>query len=763
MNHFLKKWISSIAVCIAVIFLAGIGLPVADVKSADNPNVKNKIVKLDERLGVKPGAILAELSAHESDGYYLGTPYDSEPFTEENCMRPNGASGGKGGMNCTGFVASVFSKCGADLSGIASWGLPGGRINASNWFYWITENAVEVYHYQTIGELLKSGKAQKGDVVYFEPISWNEPDADCHIGFFWGNSGNDNKFWHSATKPGQGNQISELTTKSPSTVYLFKITHTGDVEIRKSSADPELTEGNRCYSLEGAEYTLYPKGTVNVAAVITTDKNGYGKASGIEAGVYDIKETKAPNGYAVNGQTGSITVNAGETAVYSCVDTAKRASMELLLEKMDAETGEKIPQGRGSFTGAEFAVKYYDVIKEKDPGAEGIKPLRTWVFRTDEEGKAYFADDYLVEGDPLYADSGNYVLPLGTVTIREIRAPEGYRMQEEIFVRTISEEKGNVSEIVSCFPVLDVKESIMRGDLELIKAEDGTLKRMEDIPFRITSKTTGESHVIVTDKNGYVSTSSEWNSHKGGIWFGKGEPDDAQGALLYDTYIVEEIECRQNEEHCLIPPFEVQIYRDRTTVKLGTLTNDVRPVPEIGTSAYDQDSGTHQGIARKEAVIIDVVSYRNLVSGREYTIKGVLMDAESGEKLLVNGECITAETTFTAEKEEGSVEMVFKLDASGMNGMKTVVFENLYFENKKVAGHEDIHDKEQTIAYESSEPEMPETKKPDKKIPETITPVRQTVKTGDEANLIVLIFCLLVSCATVIKCVTMGAWRRARK
>lgn len=781
MQYISKRWKKSIAALIAAIFVAGISLPVTHVRSAETPNTKSRIVRLDEKLGVKPGAVLAELSAHEYDRYYLGTPYDSDPFTKENCMRPNGAYGGNGGMNCTGFVASVFEKCGADLSPIenADYGLTGGKINASNWLYWIIENAVENYHYQTIDELLQSGKAKKGDVIYFEPISWNEPDADCHIGFFWGNSGNDNKFWHSATKPGQGNQISELTTKSPSTVYLFKITSSGDVEVGKSSGDPELTEGNHCYSLEGAEYTLYKKGTQEAIAVITTDGNGYGKVTGVEAGVYDIKETKAPKGYARDTRLESITVKAGETVRYTCTDTAKRAVIDILVEKCDAETGEKFPQGGASFAGAEFVVKYYDVISGQNPALDGKTPVRTWRFRTDEEGKIRLADEYLVSGDPLYQVGEKYVLPLGTVTIQEVKAPEGYRLQDGLYVQTLREEASQVGSVLAYQETI-VPEEIMRGDLELIKVGDGTLKRMKNVPFKITSKTTGESHVIVTDQNGYVSTSAQWNLHtrntnqgtssEDGVWFGDGTPDDGEGALPYDTYLVEELECEENADCTLIPPFEVQIYKDTCLVKLGTLTNDAKRIPEIATSARDQESGTHQGIARKEAVIVDEVSYKNLMPGTEYTVKGILMNAETGEKLLVDGKDVTAEKTFVPENAEGNAEVQFMFDATELDGVKTVVFETLYCGEEIIAVHADIHDPNQTVAYEK-EPKMPEEpEKPEEpKKPEeprktaSKTPDTVSVKTGDGADLIVLILSALVSCVILLKCATMGAWRRTRR
>ena len=144
-----------------------------------------------------------------------------------------------------------------------------------------------------------------------------------------------------------------------------------------------------------------------------------------------------------------------------------------------------------------------------------------------------------------------------------------------------------------------VYNQIKRGDLEGVKIGAGTHKRLADVPFRITSKTTGESHVIVTDDNGQFSTSSDWASHKyntnegktseDGIWFGASEPDDTKGALLYDTYIIEELRCESNKGFELIPAFEIVVSRNNVTVDLGTLTDEYEKEISIHTTATGTD------------------------------------------------------------------------------------------------------------------------------------------------------------------------------
>ena len=144
-----------------------------------------------------------------------------------------------------------------------------------------------------------------------------------------------------------------------------------------------------------------------------------------------------------------------------------------------------------------------------------------------------------------------------------------------------------------------IYNQIKRGDIEGVKIGAGTHQRLANVPFRITSKTTGESHIIVTDANGQFSTSSAWVSHKqntnegknseDGIWFGTSEPDDSKGALLYDTYEIEELRCDSNKGFQLIPAFEIVVSKDKIVIDLGTLTDEYEKELTIHTTATGAD------------------------------------------------------------------------------------------------------------------------------------------------------------------------------
>ena len=251
-------------------------------------------------------------------------------------------------------------------------------------------------------------------------------------------------------------------------------------------------------------------------------------------------------------------------------------------------------------------------------------------------------------------------------------------------------------------------------DLDFVKVKDSSMARLAGVPFKITSKTTGESHIIVTAANGYANTSSSWNLHtnntnrgqsdEDGIWFEMDREDNkttkvdnALGALPYDLYVLDEMPCDANKGCRLLEGIEIAVTRDSVTVKLGTLTDDAI---EIETTAKDSETGGHFAKADEKVTIVDTVKYTGLYKNKEYVMKGTLMDKETGKPLLdKEGKEITAEQKFTAKSDNGTVEMSFTFDASLMQGKTTVVFESVFYEDLEVAVHADIEDEDQTIHF----------------------------------------------------------------
>lgn len=238
------------------------------------------------------------------------------------------------------------------------------------------------------------------------------------------------------------------------------------LQLHKSSSNKELTAGNGCYSLSGAEYGIYTdKACTKKIGSITTNASGYGSYSKyVDASAsYYAKETKAPKGYELD-ETVYTFVNSGKKAAdgtkiysFSCTDEPVDDPVGIVLQKKNAITGETTSQGLG---GAVFSIEYYaqEIDKDYDVKADETAPAldsknlkRTWYIQTDEDGycdlnKKYLASEYSSD-DFYYTSAENPVpaIPIGTVVIREVKAPEGYSLSDVVFYRHISEEIAEIA------------------------------------------------------------------------------------------------------------------------------------------------------------------------------------------------------------------------------------------------------------------------------------------------------------------------------
>ena len=530
-----------------------------------------------------------------------------------------------------------------------------------------------VLHNKTTGEEAGGEVTVKGGDVFYLTAPLNGA-ADFSTGILKGSMG----YCQPLFLKTSDDEVQDLITmrwRDPDHTTSLSVTWQKAGNIKVSKTDSESGK-----AVAGAEYTIYDAAGKK-AGTITTDKKGEGILKDLPVGDYTVKETKVPAGYFIDGTTYPVKVTPGETATVGSKDQPVYGRISI--QKSDKETGKPDSQASDKgFAGAEYTV--YAAEKNRDYE----KDQEAAVLTLNEDGKA-------VSGDLIH----------GKYYVKETKAPAGYLLDGNKYPVTLSD----TAKEIKVYPV-ESADQVIRGDIELIKAEDGTLDRMANVKFSITNKLTGESHVFITDENGYYSTAAEWNKHtqntnKGespedGIWFGGSEPDDGKGALPYGVYTIEELRCEANAGHKLVK-FDVSIKRDNYTVNLGTVTNDLEKQIEIGTTAKDGQTGTNEGIPAKQVTIIDTVSYYNLIPGKEYTVKGTLMDQETKKELQVDGKAVKAEKTFTAEKADGSVDITFTFDGSALAGKKVVVFEKLFFEGREVAAHEDIEDKGQTVTYQS--------------------------------------------------------------
>lgn len=262
----------------------------------------------------------------------------------------------------------------------------------------------------------------------------------------------------------------------------------GHIKIKKISANPEITGGNRCYSLTGAEYGIYSNAactsTKKVATMIT-DEDGNTEEKELEAGTYYIRELKASKGYGLDdcgtktadggwkGNAHVISVGAGESKTVTCTEPVTLIPVNVLLGKVDAETNLNKPQGSATLEDALFTVKFYPGIwdGEANPMDLGKRAARTWVFRTDMNGECRYRWEYLADGDELYLTAdGKPGLPLGTLTIQETKAPEGYLINSEDYVVKLLGNAGSGGNHIYNIPV--VPENILKLSISKTAATD---------------------------------------------------------------------------------------------------------------------------------------------------------------------------------------------------------------------------------------------------------------------------------------------------
>lgn len=397
---------------------------------------------------------------------------------------------------------------------------------------------------------------------------------------------------------------------------------TGGLRIVKRSNRPEWTADNPCYSLEGAVFGVYRQGEAEPAWTVTTDVNGCGEISDIPIGIYEIAELESPRGFAGSRQRQEIRVEEGAPYVYQFVNQAQYYPMQMLLSKADAETGLGEPQRAASFEGAEFTVNYYTGYYDSVPEGPGAVPERTWTLRTNARGELWFTEECRVSGDEFYQnDAGENVLPLGTVTVQEVKAPEGYLLNDTVYVEKVQAQGSGETDTIYHLP--EVPEQVIRGDLQIVKfgededEEEDQKTSLEGIVFTVTSKTTGEQIQIVTDENGYASTE--------GV-------EEGKGGLIFDTYLVSEENAP--EGFVAVDDFEITISEEGQT--LSYILEDKRVFSPVRLVKKDADSGEVIPAAGTEFQLLD--EERNPISMSVHypqeTVHSTFQTDESGSFIL---------------------------------------------------------------------------------------------------------------------------------
>ncbi|MFR7315251.1 VaFE repeat-containing surface-anchored protein [Hominenteromicrobium sp.] len=554
---------------------------------------------------------------------------------------------------------------------------------------------------------------------------------------------------HQATCPGTTQTMAYIKIKGEKPKYTVTLT--------KTSADVKITNGNANYSLEGAVYNVY-KAYVNpnhdyandpVIATFTTDANGKATLSRkLENGDYVTIEQVAPLGYTLDKNVHRFSIN-GKSANLDVVDDPTK--IRLTVRKKDADTNSNVPQGDATLEGAQYRITYTNndekienIVTTNKSGQAVLRnipigvlvtveeigvPLgykldskvHTYITTTDTKELEYDlipedfteevmkgqialhkqyetldepADEQGAEFDIYLKSAGSFDaaketerdhittgadgmattkdLPYGTYVVHQTKGGNGRQLVADFDV-SISED-GKVYSY-------DLVNTQKNAQLKIVKtSEDGVI---EGIKFRVTRLEDNYSAEYVTNAAGEILTETL------PIYA------DKDGATKYQ-YKVEELDTEKTYGYQLPDPQIVELSEG----EVASVSFHNVPI-EIGTKATVE--GEKEVDPLDKVTLTDTVSYTGLVPGKEYKVTGVLMDKETGEKLLVDSKEITAETVFVPETKNGSVDVTFIFDATGLHGKEIVVFEDLYRENVLLATHADINDEGQTVKIKNPE------------------------------------------------------------
>ena len=554
---------------------------------------------------------------------------------------------------------------------------------------------------------------------------------------------------HQATCPGTTQTMAYIKIKGEKPKYTVTLT--------KTSADVKITNGNANYSLEGAVYNVY-KAYVNpnhdyandpVIATFTTDANGKATRSRkLENDDYVTIEQVAPLGYTLDKNVHRFSIN-GKSANLDVVDDPTK--IRLTVRKKDADTNSNVPQGDATLEGAQYRITYTNndekienIVTTNKSGQAVLRnipigvlvtveeigvPLgykldskvHTYITTTDTKELEYdlipedfteevmkgqialhkqyetldkLADEQGAEFDVYLKSAGSFDtaketerdhittgadgmattkdLPYGTYVVHQTKGGNGRQLVADFDV-SISED-GKVYSY-------DLVNTQKNAQLKIVKtSEDGVI---EGIKFRVTRLEDGYSAEYTTNAAGEILTETL------PIYA------DKDGATKYQ-YKVEELDTEETFGYQLPDPQIVELSEG----EIASVSFHNVPI-EIGTKATVE--GEKEVDPLDKVTLTDTVSYTGLVPGKEYRATGVLMDKETGEKLLVDSKEITAETVFVPETKNGSVDVTFIFDATGLHGKEIVVFEDLYRENVLLATHADINDEGQTVKIKNPE------------------------------------------------------------
>lgn len=436
------------------------------------------------------------------------------------------------------------------------------------------------------------------------------------------------------------------------------------------------------YEITAAEDIITPDGTLRYAKdtvvdTVTTDENGSAASKPLYLGKYTVRETKAPYGMVLNDEAKSVELTyAGETVKLTETSAEfynERQKAEVSLSKILGKDETFDIGNNGEILSVQFGLYAAEDLFDADGSSVPTDGLLE-IANCDENGNITFKTDIPV-GAKLY--------------VKEIATDNHYILSDEIYPVTFDYAGQDTALVeIKATGGEAIKNDIPYGSVKGLKIDRETEKPIVGAKFGL-----------------FRSAETEFTAENALITAVSGE----DGTFLfenvpYGNWLIKELQPADgylsNEEI-----YPVRISENGQTVGI-TVVND--RTPEIGTKATV--NGEKTATAEGDITIEDTVSYKHLIPGKAYTIKGILMDMATGKAFLVDGKELTSEVTFTPEESCGEVTVRFTFGGSKITKQTDlVVFETLYRDGVELAAHADIEDGGQTVTLIPPKPDIPQT------------------------------------------------------
>ncbi|OPD59630.1 VaFE repeat-containing surface-anchored protein [Bacillus anthracis] len=551
-------------------------------------------------------------------------------------------------------------------------------------------------------------------------------------------------------------QTIEVKTGETGAVQIVNNKAKGNIEIKKLSDSGKV--------LPNVEFTVFTEDGKEVKKVVTKE-NGIANVEGLTFGKYYFLETKTPNGYIGSKTKYPFEIKEhNKTLTFKVENTEAKGSVKLLkvdnediskklegavFELKDASgkiIGEYKTDKNGEINVKGLAYGKYSFVEKTSPNGYVLvtEPI---VFEIKEHGKIIelLAVNHLIKGDleitkvdvadgnnklphaefTIYNQAGKEVvkgktddkgiakfkkLPFGKYTYKETVAPKGYILNEETFSFEIKENGQIIKHIVKDEKIPSIKTTATDkkdGTKEMHTSKSVTIQdKVEYKDLQVGKEYTLKGKLMDKETNKpLVVNGKEVTAET------KFTPKEANGSITLDfTFDATGLEEKE------VVVFEELLKEEKIVTTHADINDKGQTVkfvkPSVKTTATNKADGGKELNASKSVTIQDRVEYKDLIVGKEYVVKGKLMDKETNKPLVINDKEVTAEFKFTAKEKNGSITLDFAFNASALQGKEVVVFEELYQDNVLVAIHAEIEDKGQTVKFKEIKPEQPKPEQP---------------------------------------------------